>query len=188
MVIPASLDRAPWSSLDAESKRRRLIEAAETVFARDGLDAPVPAIAAEAGAGVGSVYRAFSSKENLVAALAVERLTWFTREAEGALLKPDAGVALESLLRAVVERDRRDRILSSVLESAFEGPDVAPMRAAATAACERVLARGAEAGQIRADVTADDVRLLLIGTRAAERLSPGAGERLLELTLDGLRT
>jgi AcrR family transcriptional regulator len=187
MPIPAEAKRAPWTALDADGKRRRLVEAAETVFARDGLDAPVPAIAAEAGAGVGSVYRAFASKDDLISALAVERLQWFTREAESALAGADAADALESLLRAVVERDSRDRVLSSALETAFERPEVVPVRAEAVEACERLLARAADAGRIRADVTPDDIRLLLIGTRAAERVSPGAAERLLELTLDGLR-
>jgi hypothetical protein len=64
---------------------------------------------------------------------------------------------------------------------------VAPVRAEAVEACERLLASAAEAESIRGDVTPDDIRLLLIGTRAAERVSPGAAERLLELTLDGLR-
>jgi AcrR family transcriptional regulator len=189
MVIPvnAASTRAPWSSLDPEAKRRRLVEAAETVFARDGLDAPVPAIATEAGAGVGSVYRAFASKDDLIAALALERLSWFTHEAEAALDEPDAGKALESLLRAVVARDARDRVLSSALETAFERPDVAPSRAAAVLACQRLLDRAAGQGSFRADLTPDDIRLLLVGIRAAGRVSPGSGERLLELALSGLR-
>jgi AcrR family transcriptional regulator len=186
MAIPVPAERRPWAALDAEGKRRRLVEAAETVFARDGLDAPVPAIAAEAGAGVGSVYRAFASKDELISALAVERLQWFTREADAALSGADPAGALEAVLRAVVERDSRDRVLSSALETAFERPEVAPVRAEAMEACERLLARAAEAGRARDDVTPDDVRLLLVGTRAAERVSPGAGERLLELMLSGL--
>jgi len=187
MAIPAPAKREPWAALDPESKRQRLVQAAEAVFARDGLDAPVPAIAAEAGAGVGSVYRAFASKEDLIAALAVERLQWFTREAGAALSAPEAGAALESLLHAVVERDSRDRVLSNALETAFERPEVAPVRAEAVEACERLLARAANAGRIRSDVTSDDIRLLLIGTRAAERVSRGAGQRLLSLAIEGLR-
>jgi AcrR family transcriptional regulator len=179
---------APWSTLDAESKRRRLLEAAEAVFARDGLDAPVPAIAAAAGAGVGSVYRAFASKDDIVAALAVERLTWFTREADAALGEPEAGVALEALLRAIVDRYSTDRVLSQALEAAFERPDVAPIHADAMRACERLLARAAEQGSFRADLTADDVRLVLAGAPAAEASRPGTGNRLLELVLGGLRT
>src|SRR3954471_9272050 len=124
MPIPAPTASGPaqWSTLDADSKRRRLLEAAEVVFARDGLDAPVPAIAAAAGAGVGSVYRAFACKQDIVAALAVERLAWVTREADAALSEPDAGAALEALLRTIVVRYSTDHVLSQALEETFERP------------------------------------------------------------------
>jgi AcrR family transcriptional regulator len=131
MAIPGQADRdrpadrAPWSTLDAETKRRRLLAAAETVFARDGLDAPVPAIAAAAGAGVGSVYRAFASKDDIVAALAVERLGWFTGRAHAAAADPDPGAALQELLRAIVARNSADNVLASALQSAIERPDLA---------------------------------------------------------------
>ena len=187
MTIPATTPRPTWSSLDADSKRRRLLDAAEKVFARDGIEAPVPAIAQEAGAGVGSVYRAFASKDEIIAALAVERLIWLTREAEAALEEPDVGGALEQLLRAVVARDSIDPLLSSALESAFDRPDVAPLRASAIEVLQRILERAGEQGSFRSDLTSDDVRMLLLGVRAAERARRGAGKRLLELALDGLR-
>src|SRR4051812_26840676 len=189
MGIPAQVptDHSPWSTLDAQAKRVRLLEAAEKVFAQDGLDAPVPAIAAAAGAGVGSVYRAFDSKEEIVAALAVKRLTWFTHEARAATAAPDPGAALEALLRAVVARSAADDLLSSALQAAIERPDLAPARAAALEACELLLARVAEQGSFRADLTPDDIRLVLAGVRAAEATERGRGVRLLELTLAGLR-
>jgi AcrR family transcriptional regulator len=188
MAIPhqRDADPVPWSALDAETKRRRLLAAAETVFARDGLDAPVPAIAAAAGAGVGSLYRAVPSKDDLVAALAVERLAWFTSEARTAAEADDPGAAFAALLRAVVARSAADTVLSSVLQSAIERPDLAPARAVAVEACERLLARVAEQGTFRADLTVDDVRLVLAGVRAADASARGTGARLLELTLDGL--
>jgi AcrR family transcriptional regulator len=189
MSIPVHVPgpRAPWSTLDVEDKRRRLLQAAEAVFARDGLDAPVPAVAVAAGAGVGSVYRLFDSKDDIVAALAVERLSWFTREAEEALREPDAGAALEALLRAIVARDSTDRVLSQALEAAFERPDVAPVRADALRLLERLVARASEQGSVRADLCTDDLRVALAGTRAAEAVQPGAGVRLLDLILSGLR-
>jgi AcrR family transcriptional regulator len=189
MAIPAPADwrRAPWSALAPEDKRRRLLAAAEAVFARDGLDAPVPAIAAEAGAGVGSVYRAFASKDDLIAALAVQRLGWFTAQANEAAADPDPGAALVALLRAIASRSAADQVLSRALQSAIERPDLAPARAAALAACEQLLRRTAEQGSFRADLTPDDVRLVLAGVRAAEAAERGAGARLLELALGGLR-
>jgi AcrR family transcriptional regulator len=179
--------RAPWSTLDPAAKRRRLLAAAETVFARDGLDAPVPAIAAEAGAGVGSVYRAFASKDDIVSALAVERLGWFTERAGAAAAAADPGGALVDLLRAIVARGARDHVLAAAVESAIERPDLAPARAAALAACELLLERVAAQGAFRDDLVPGDIGLVLAGVRTVEAAERGTGARLLELTLSGLR-
>ena len=189
MAIPAETDRerVPWSTLDVVAKRARLLAAAETVFARDGLDAPVPAIAAEAGVGVGSVYRAFASKDDIVAALAVDRLVWFETEARAAAAGADPGAGFEALLRAIVARSVADRVLSSALSSAMDRPDLAPARAAAREACELLLARVTEQGTFRSDLSTDDVGVVLAGVRAAEANARGTGGRLLELTLGGLR-
>jgi AcrR family transcriptional regulator len=51
MAIP------PWSELTVEEKRSRTLAAADTLFARDGLDVAMPVLAAAVGAGVGSIYR-----------------------------------------------------------------------------------------------------------------------------------
>ena len=75
MGIPKSEPLICWADLDQEDKRARLLQAAGEVFARDGLDAPIPAVAAAAGAGIGSVYRQFPSKRDLLAALVSERLS-----------------------------------------------------------------------------------------------------------------
>ncbi len=63
-----------WSGLSTEEKHERILCAAGRVFARDGLDATMPAVAAAAGAGVGSLYRQFPSKRDLLAALVIRRL------------------------------------------------------------------------------------------------------------------
>src|ERR671931_447674 len=122
---------APWVTLDSDGKRRRLLDAAELVFARDGLDATVPSIAATAGAGVGSVYRAFASKEEIICALAVERLHWVCERAGEALGARDAWAGFERLLRVIAERQLADGVLGEAFAAAFRRPDLAEPRAAA---------------------------------------------------------
>jgi AcrR family transcriptional regulator len=179
--------RAPWSTLDADRKRLRLLEAAEAVFARDGLEAPVPSIAAAAGAGVGSVYRAFASKDEIVCALAIERLHWVIERARDALGVPDPWAGLEGLLHVIADRQIADGVLNEALAAVFRRPDLAEPFAAATAAVGEVLDRARAAGALRIDVTTEELRGLFAGLRAADASEPGSGSKLLELVLAGLR-
>jgi AcrR family transcriptional regulator len=191
MAVPAqaqtSSASAPWATLDADGKRLRLLEAAEDVFARDGLEAPVPAIAAAAGAGVGSVYRAFASKDEIVCALALERLRWVQERAREALETFDPWTGLERLLRAIADRQAADGVLGEAFAAAFQRPDLALPLSAATAAVDEVLDRVRASGGLRAKVTTDELRALFTGLRAADAAQPGSGAKLLELVLAGLR-
>jgi AcrR family transcriptional regulator len=187
MSIPGSGAPPCWSQLDAEHKRARLLRAAGEVFARDGLAAPMPAIAAAAGAGVGSVYRQFPAKRDLVAALVVERLEATTRGADASLAS-EAGpwAALTGLLWTIAEGQAADDVLGEAMATLSEHPAVRRAVRRATAAFERLLAAARTEGRLRADATTLDVRLLLAATRAAEQLEPGAWRRMLELGIDAL--
>jgi AcrR family transcriptional regulator len=184
---PASSPSPPWITLDADGKRLRLLEAAEAVFARDGLDAPVPAIAAAAGAGVGSVYRAFASKDEIVCALALERLRWVQERAREALETPDPWTGLADLLRVIADRQQGDGVLGEAFAAAFQRPDLAKPLATATAAVDDVLERVRADGVLRTEITTDELRALFTGLRAADAAQPGSGGKLLELVLAGLR-
>jgi AcrR family transcriptional regulator len=184
---PASSPSPPWITLDADGKRLRLLEAAEAVFARDGLEAPVPAIAAAAGAGVGSVYRAFASKDEIVCALALERLRWVQERAREALETPDPWTGLADLLRVIADRQQGDGVLGEAFAAAFQRPDLAKPLAAATAAVDDVLERVRADGALRTEITTDELRALFTGLRAADAAQPGSSGKLLELVLAGLR-
>jgi len=110
MGIP--VDEADWASLEPRAKRERLLSAAAEVFARDGLDASMPTIAAAAGAGVASVYRQFPSKQDLLAELVVGRLDQIAAGAERAAAEPgERWSALTRLLRRLVEQQASDQFL-----------------------------------------------------------------------------
>jgi len=177
-----------WAELYAEEKRARLLRAAGEVFARDGLDAPMPAVAAAAGAGVGSVYRQFPSKRDLLAALVVERLQESERGAEEALASGgDRFSALTGVLWTLAERQAGDDVLGEAMATVSEHPAVVEALAATLRSLERLLAAARAEGQLRADATTLDLRLLFAATRAASQLQAGAWRRMLELGIDALR-
>jgi len=178
-----------WSELDAGAKRARLLAAAGEVFAREGLDAPMPAIAAAAGAGVGSVYRQFPAKRDLLAALVVERHAVVTREAEAALADPGGPWAgLVALLWAIAERQAGDDVLGEAMATVSEHPEVVAAVATTMQALEDLLGAAKAEGRLRPDATALDLRLLFAATRASRGLEADAWRRMLELGIDALET
>jgi AcrR family transcriptional regulator len=188
MGIPSPEATASWSNLDPEEKRRRLLRAAGEVFAREGLDAPMPAIAAAAGAGIGSVYRQFPSKRDLLAALVVERLKDAEGGAKDALASP-AGPwsALTALLRTLAERQAGDRVFAEAMATVSEDQAVRRALESTTETLEQLLTAARAEGRLRADATTLDLRLLFAATRAAGELESGAWRRMLELGIDALQ-
>jgi AcrR family transcriptional regulator len=187
MSIPSQAHERYWSELDAEGKRTRLLQAAGEVFARDGLDAPMPAIAAAAGAGVGSVYRQFPSKHDLLAALVVERLGETEDGATAALAGCQGPFsALIGLLWTLAERQAADDVLGEAMATVSEHPAVRDALHGTILALERLLEAARAEGRLRPDATSLDLRLLFAATRAAGALEAGAWRRMLELGIDAL--
>ena len=77
-----------WRSLTAEEKRERILCAAGRTFSSEGLDSPMPMVAAAAGVGVASVYRQFPSKYELLGALVIRRLEQIGAAAAQAIAAP----------------------------------------------------------------------------------------------------
>ncbi len=185
MSVPVS---APsWSELSQQAKHERLLDAAGTIFARDGLQAPMPAVAAAAGAGVGSLYRQFPSKRELLAELVVRRLTLIARSAEEAAgSETDHWTALIDMLWNLVDEQSRDDLLGEALGTIGDHPAVVAATERATQALERLLAEARAEGRLRADATTLDLRLLFAATRAARHIEPTAWRRMLALLIDAL--
>jgi AcrR family transcriptional regulator len=187
MAIPPPAETAGWGALDAPAKRARLLAVSHRVFARDGLDAPMPALAAAAGIGVGSLYRQFPSKRELLAALVIERLEEVTVDVEAALASP-AGpwAALTAFLWDHSERVVGDDVLAEAIAATQVDPEVRRVRAGSMAALQRLLDAAKRDGDARADATVLDVRLIFAAARAAEGVESGAWRRALELGIDSL--
>ncbi len=188
MVIPSPpATTSCWSGLGADEKRTRLLRTAGEVFARDGLDAPMPAIALAAGAGIGSVYRQFPSKRDLLAALVIERLSEVRDRIDAALAGTGAPWdALTDLLWLLAERRAADDVLGEAIVTVSADPGVQEARASTNDALGRLLAAAQAEGRVRADASTLDLRLVLAATGAAAQLEPDAWRRMLELGIDAL--
>ena len=85
---------------DAQRNRARILEAAEAVFAAEGIEVPVDVIAEKAGVGVGTLYRHFPTKERLCEAILLERLADLTVDARALADADGPGRRLLRLPRA----------------------------------------------------------------------------------------
>ncbi len=187
--VAARRSAPAWADLDAESKRERLLVAAGEVFAQQGIEAAMPAIAEAAGAGIGSVYRQFPSKQDLVAALVVRRLETVRADLDAALARGgDPWLGLRELLCHLADRQASDDVVAEAMATVSDRPEVVTLAAACEQRLEELVARGRAQHSVRADATHEDVRLLLSAVRATRRGSgdPGRWRRMLELGIDGL--
>lgn len=176
---------------DALRNRARLLEAAEEVFAADGVDVPVDVIAERAGVGVGTLYRHFPTKEKLFEAILVERVGAITAEAERLLAGEEAGAAFFNFLEYLVHEASRKRDLITAFASAGVEFEVvaAEAKEGLALALADLLAAAQREGSVRADVTAPLVLSLVGATCTAfDQLHDGvAPEQLLGIVADGLR-
>jgi AcrR family transcriptional regulator len=177
---------------DAARNRRRLLDAAARVFAERGLDAGVDEIAREAGVGVGTLYRRFPTKDDLIAAVFDDRFEPMEAALASAAEHEDPWYALESAMAAFAEAAILHRaLLHRIAYSGYHAQAVHASKERVLAILDRLLVRAREAGVVREDLVARDL-LALSGMMS--RLPPWQLEqepdiwrRYLGLMLDGLR-
>jgi AcrR family transcriptional regulator len=176
-----------WDDLEPAAKRARLLDASRAVFARDGIDAPIPAIAAAAGVGVGSIYRQFPAKLDLLGALVVERMVEVEGVATAALDGPaGAWTALVELIWHFASRQAEDDVVAEAMSCVLVEPHVEAARARTNDALARLMDAARAEGRLRDDATVTDLRIVFAGARAAEKVEPGGWHRLIELGVDAL--
>jgi AcrR family transcriptional regulator len=184
-VTPAGL-RA-----DARRNRERIVAAAAECFAEGGTDVCVDDIARRAGVGHATVFRRFPTKDDLIVAIFEARLEALGRVVEDAAREEDAWTGLRRVLEEVAALQVRDRALcEAVGEELHTRPGLKEAKAALHASFEALLRRAQEAGQVRSDLDASDLLLLVSGVGLASTWRPGAPElyrRHVGVILDGLR-
>jgi AcrR family transcriptional regulator len=177
---------------DAQRNRERVLEAAKAVFSSGGPDASLEAVARHAGVGIGTLYRHFPTREALFEAVyrrEVDQLVNLAGE-----LQTDANPveALRRWLRAGVEFIATKKGMSAAL--ALAAHKTSHLSAYSLDRLSRALGdllqRALAAGEIRDDISAEDLLRTLVGMCYTQD-RPGWQAnvvRLVEVFLDGLRT
>jgi AcrR family transcriptional regulator len=181
----------PAQRADARRNRAAVLAAARERLAKDGLDGPIEDIARTAGVGVGTVYRHFPSKADLIAALVRDRFDRLAERTAEALSEPDPWDAFCDLIRFSAELQVHDRAMSQFLA---QHPELAYRDAVETGVRDmtaQLIANAQDAGGMRKDAVVEDVPTLVCGlgavTAGAVTMPELNWERYVEIMLDGLR-
>ncbi len=174
---------------DAARNRELILETAAAVFAEQGLDASYDEIARRAGVGVGTVYRRFPERSELVQALFESRIGEMVAIAEEAAARPDAWDGLTWFLEKSLERQVADRGLKEVMVSVLSADAHMTIgRERIGPILEDVVARAQRDGSLRADVQTTDIGMqLMMMSSMSVPGQPEIWRRYLALMIDALR-
>lgn len=179
---------------DAQRNRERILVAAKRVFAEQGTEASMEEVGRVAEVGVGTLYRHFPTKQALLGELLAERFRLFNAEAVRALESvDDPWEAFAGTLRRNAEHAAQDVGLQDALfrgEASWE--PVAEPLAALREAMSEIIRRGQQTGVVRADLTVDDIPLMMCGVSSTMANTHPDGTQMdwrrhLELLLDGVK-
>jgi AcrR family transcriptional regulator len=174
---------------DARRNYDRLVAAARGVFAREGGSASMEAIAREAGVGVGTLYRHFPKRIDVVEAVYRTDVDELERSAEHAVAEYEPWPAVVAFLEAFVRYAQGKRTFLNELREAFDkNPALrSQSKARVDRAMDLVIGRAQRAGVIRTDVDGADLMQLVAPMCTNATLTEDQGRRLLKMILDGLR-
>ena len=171
---------------DAQRNREQVLRTAVEVFATEGLSVPVAEIARRAGVGTGTVSRHFPTKEDLFAAVLLDRIRELIEYADTLDADGDPAGAFAALFSRLVAEGSAHRGLAEAL--AGSGFDIEAAAGAlgwdVSGRLRDLLAAGQRAGVIRGDAGYPEVKALLSGCLAADGQDSG---RVVDIVMRGLQ-
>ena len=175
---------------DAQRSIDALLQSALAVFITSGVDAPVREIAEQAGVGIGTVYRHFPQRSDLVAAVFRHEVDACADAAAILAAEHEPGEALARWMQRYAAFIATKRGLASALHS--ENPAFDSLHAyfdkRLLPAFRTLLDAAVAAGQVRADVDSDDLLSAVANLcRQAQDVDPDRARRMVALLVDGLR-
>jgi AcrR family transcriptional regulator len=190
-----SLNPQSTHGRQAEARRNDLavLEAARDVFSAQGADAPISAVAERAGVGMGTLYRRYGSKAELLQRLCVLAMRQGLEAADEALGDADPWSGLTGYIAACIEM--RSGALASLAGQVEVTAEMQATAERGIAAMTEIVARAQRAGHLREDVSPLDISYLIETFSRRPRGTGGADDgeernvrsRLLAVVLDGLR-
>ncbi len=177
---------------DARRNRERLVACARELFATEGVDVPVEEVVHRAGLGMGTLYRHFPTKEDLIDAVLEDAFAEHVVLAEEAAAADDAWAGLTHFLEQALALHAGNRGLKDVLATSEHGRQRAQaMRERITPLLARMVERAQAQGTLRATSRPRIFPLVFwTASRVIERtatIAPDHWRRFLAILLDGLR-
>jgi AcrR family transcriptional regulator len=177
---------------DAVKNRQRILEAAESIFATEGLSVPVDAVAERAGVGVGTLYRHFPTKEALFEAIVETRLCSLVEMARSYAASDDPGEALFRFLGEFAQQASAKHDLFDALSTA--GIDIKSTCSEKVDEMKRNIdilrGRAVEAGAVRTGVSSEEMIGLVVGvSQVGDHIGQddASVQRMVQIVCDGLR-
>ena len=166
-----------------------MLEAATELVRRDGEKVPIARIAEHAGVGVGTVYRHFATREDLLGALVCRSFGLAVDNARAAAAHPGSALDGVRAFFLATLRDRERFVLPLHGGPAIFTPATRERQAAVRSLLRGLIERGQAAGQLRADLSPED---LIVAASLLSRPLPGTGDwarlarRQIDLMMNGL--
>jgi AcrR family transcriptional regulator len=173
---------------DARRNYEKLLAAAREEFTAEGTDTTLEDVAGRAGVGIGTLYRHFPTRQDLLEAVYLDEVQAICDSADKYADLPPLE-ALSGWLRELVGFAATKRVLAEEL-FAYVDRDSPVFHSCATAiydAGEGLLKRAQDAGEVRADTDISDVTKMVSGIAAIRTADPEQIDRILGLAIDGLR-
>jgi AcrR family transcriptional regulator len=149
---------------DARRNRARILAAAAEVFAEQGASASTEEVARRAGVAIGTVFRHFPAKDDLLRAIMKDLLQQLTGQVERHAAQGDPATALFGFFTSTVEQAAAKKTVIDLLAATGTDVQVAAAIQALQNGIGTLLARAQQAGAVRADVQTAEVMALLTST------------------------
>ncbi len=175
---------------DAQRNIDSLLDAAKTVFGSSGVDAPAKEITDLAGVGVGTLYRHFPQRSDLVKAVFRHEVDACADAAGPLAAEHEPGTALEKWLHRYTQFIAAKRGLASALHSGDPAFDELPdyFMARLGPALDSLLNAAADDGEVRADIGSRDLLNAVASLCMTDADEPAAySQRMIGVIIDGLR-